>query len=81
MRDSFTIKIGDETLEVKELDEENYSDAFEIWKGSVLQFIIVPAIMNSLKGAEIKIAFRGLNFKTGRNSSHTSYARSSGPKK
>ena len=48
MTDSFTIKIGDETLEVKELDEENYSDAFEIWKGGERQFTIVPAIMNSI---------------------------------
>ena len=48
MTDSFTIKIGDETLEVKELGEENYSDAFEIWKGGAFQFVIVPAIMNSL---------------------------------
>ena len=48
MTDSFTIKIGDEILEVKELDEESYSDAFEIWKDGERQFTIVPAIMNSI---------------------------------
>jgi hypothetical protein len=28
MTDSFTIKIGDDTLEVKDPEEENYRDAF-----------------------------------------------------
>ena len=48
MTDSFIINIGDETLKIIAVEEDNNSDKFEIWKGGTLQFVIAPAIINSI---------------------------------
>jgi len=41
MNNYFPIKIDDITLMVKRLNFKNYCGAFEIWKKSSLQFILV----------------------------------------
>ena len=41
MNDIFTITIDNETLEVRKLKFKNYSGAYEIWKNSAIQFILV----------------------------------------
>ena len=41
MNDIFTIIIDNEPLEVRKLNFKNYSGAYEIWKKSVIQFILV----------------------------------------
>ena len=41
MNDIFTIIINNEPLEVRRLNFKNYYRAFEIWKKSAIQFILV----------------------------------------
>ena len=41
MSDIFTIIIDGDTLEIRTLNFKNYSGAYEIWKKSELQFILV----------------------------------------
>ena len=41
MNDIFTIIIDNEPLEVRKLNFKNYSGAYEIWKKSAIQFILV----------------------------------------
>ena len=41
MNDIFTIVINKEPLEVRKLTFKNYTGAFEIWKKSAIQFILV----------------------------------------
>jgi len=41
MNNIFTILIDNEPLEVRKLNFKNYSGAFEIWKKSEIQFILV----------------------------------------
>ena len=49
MSNIFTININDELLEVRKLNFKNYHGAYEIWKKSELQFILVHDI-NKSKG-------------------------------
>ena len=44
MNDIFTIIIDNEPLEVRKLNFKNYGGAFEIWKKSEIQFILVHDI-------------------------------------
>ena len=41
MNDIFTIFINNEPLQVRKLNFKNYDGAFEIWKESSIQFILV----------------------------------------
>ena len=41
MNDIFTIIIDNEPLEVRKLHFKNYAGAYEIWKKSAIQFILV----------------------------------------
>ena len=41
MSDIFTIVIDGTSLEIRTLNFKNYSGAYEIWKKSALQFILV----------------------------------------
>ena len=41
MHDIFTIIIDNEPLEVRKLNFKNYTGAYEIWKKSAIQFILV----------------------------------------
>ena len=44
MRDIFTIVIDNEPLEVRKLNFKNFIGAYEIWKKSQIQFILVHDI-------------------------------------
>ena len=44
MNDIFTIIIDNEPLEVRKLHFKNYAGAYEIWKKSEIQFILVHDI-------------------------------------
>ena len=41
MNDIFTITIDNKTLEVRKLKFKNYLGAYEVWKNSTIQFILV----------------------------------------
>jgi len=51
MNDIFTITIDNEPLEVRKLNFKNYDGAFEIWKESEIQFILVHDISRNTNHA------------------------------
>jgi hypothetical protein len=51
MNDIFTIVIDNEPLEIRKLNFRNYWRAFEIWKKSSIQFILVHDIDRSVNHA------------------------------